>query len=93
MDPLAMLRSVASCGIAWDSYYSTLLSGPSGGGGSGGSRGSGGRSGGQFTRPGKRPFTSADQTAGRLANMQPTGGGAARQPFDPFVSIPTQCHM
>ncbi len=102
MDPIAMMKSVASCGIAWDLYYSTVLSGGGSGGngghggsgGSGGSRGTGGSTGG---RPGKRPFTSTDQNVGRLANggggRQPAGGGAARQPFDPFVSIPNQCHL
>jgi uncharacterized membrane protein YgcG len=93
MDPLGMLRSVASYSVAWDSYYSTVLSGPSGGGGSTPNSGGGGSSGGQFSRPSKRPFTPADQTAGRIANRQPAGGGAARQPFDPFVTIPNQCHM
>jgi hypothetical protein len=53
----------------------------------------GGSCGGQFSRPSKRPFTPADQTAERIANRQPAGGDAARQPFDPFVTIPNQCYM
>jgi hypothetical protein len=95
MDPFAMLKSVASCGVAWDNYFSTVLSGPGGGGGgSVPNSGGGGIGGGQFTqRPSKRPFTPADQTARRTAARQPVGGGAARQPFDPFVTIPNQCHV
>jgi hypothetical protein len=42
MDPLGMLRSVASCGVARDSYYNTVLSGPSDGGGSMPNSGGGG---------------------------------------------------
>jgi hypothetical protein len=83
MDPIAMLKSVASCGAAWDNY-STVLSKSSGGDNSGGSGGASGS--GQSTqimsRPSKRPFTAANQAADRTAD---------RQPFDPFVSIPNQC--
>jgi hypothetical protein len=98
MDPIAMLKRVVSCGAAWDYYYSTVLSKPSGGdsgggsgGGSGGASGSGQSS--QFmSSPRKRPFTAANQTAGRSVDRQPAGsGGVARQLFDPFVSIPSQC--
>jgi hypothetical protein len=94
MDPIAMLKSVVSCGSAWDYHYSTMLSIPSGGdngGGSGGASGSGQSS--QFmSRPCKRPFTAANQTAGRSADRWPAGsGGAARQLLDPFLTIPNQC--
>jgi hypothetical protein len=92
MDPLAMLKIVASCGLDWDNYFSTVLSKPSGGSGpnSGGGSGSG-----QFThyRPSKRPFTAANQAVGRTADRQPVGGGAAKQPFDPFITIPNMCHV
>jgi hypothetical protein len=90
MDPLAMLKSVASCALAWDNYNTTVLSKPSGGSvpDSGGGSGSG-----QFTqsRPSKRPFTAANQAADRIADRQHLGGGAARQRFDPFVTFPNQC--
>jgi hypothetical protein len=47
-----------------------------------------------MSRPSKRPFTVANQTSGRSADRQSAGsGGAARQIFDPFISIPTQCVM
>jgi hypothetical protein len=39
MDPIAILKSVASCGFAWDNYYSAVLS-KSSGGDSGGASGS-----------------------------------------------------
>jgi hypothetical protein len=94
MDPIVMLRSVVSCGAAWDNYYNTVLSKPSGGdsgGGSGGASGSG-QSSQIMSRPSKRPFTAANETAGRSAYRQPAGsGGVARQLFDPFVYIPNQC--
>jgi hypothetical protein len=86
MDSIAMLKRVVSCGAAWNNYYSTVLSKPSGGdsgGGSGGASGSGQSS--QFmSRPSKRSFTAANQTAGRSADRQPAGsGGAARQFLTP----------
>jgi hypothetical protein len=87
MDPISMLKSVASCGVAWDSYDSTVLSRP--GANSGGASGSGGASdsgqSAQMQRPSKRPFTS--MTPPNANQVQ----GAARQAFDPFVSIPGQC--
>jgi hypothetical protein len=90
MDPIAMLKSVASYGTAWDNYYSTVLS-RSSGGDSGGASGSG-ESAQIMSRPSKWPFTAANQDASRGADRQPAGGGgAARQPFDPFVFIPNQC--
>jgi hypothetical protein len=74
MDPLAMLKSVASCGLAWDNYYRTVLSKLSGGSCP---DSSGGSSSGQFTqsRPSKRPFTAANQAAGRTADRQHGQGG------------------
>jgi uncharacterized membrane protein YgcG len=90
MDPIAMLRSVASCSQTWDNYYNRILSRTSGGGGG---RGTGGGSaifggddgpsgGGQAPqgRPGKRQFNSGSQAAGRSAD---------RLPFDPFVTTPS----
>jgi hypothetical protein len=84
-----MLKSVASCGFAWDNYYITVLS-KSSGGDSGGASGSGsGESAQIMSRPSKRPFTAASPAAGRTADRHPASGGvAARQPFEPFVSFP-----
>jgi hypothetical protein len=88
MDPILMLKSVASCGMSCDNYFNTVLS--KSGVNSGGAGGSGGISGSgsgcaQGQRPSKRPFTAVTSP-----NWTPVQG-AARQAFDPFVSIPGQC--
>jgi hypothetical protein len=90
MDPVLMLKSVASCGLSWDNYFNTVLSrtggnsGGASGSASGGARGSGG-GGAQGQRPSKRPFTAVTSPNGTTVQ------GAAKQAFDPFVSITTQC--
>jgi hypothetical protein len=86
MDQISMLKSVAPCVVAWDNYYSTVMLRPSGnsGGASGSSGGPSGQSA-QMQRPSKRPFTAV--TPPNATQVQ----GAARQAFDPFVSIPGQC--
>jgi hypothetical protein len=56
MDPISMLKSVASCGAAWDSYYSTVLSRT--GGDSGDASGGASGQSAQMSRPSKRPFTA-----------------------------------
>jgi hypothetical protein len=69
-----------------------VLSKSSDGSGSDNGGGSGsGQSTQVMSRPSKRPFTAANQTAGRTDDRQPVGGGAARQPLEPFVSIPNLC--
>jgi hypothetical protein len=88
MDPILMLKSVASCGVSWDNYYSTVLSKTgvnSGGSSDSGGASSSGSGGAQMQRPSKRPFTAV--TPPNATQVQ----GAARQAFDPFVSIPGQC--
>jgi hypothetical protein len=88
MDPILMLKSVASCGMSWDNYFNTMLSksgvNSGGAGGSGGISGSG-SGGAQGQRPSKRPSTAVTSPNGTPVQ------GAARQAFDPFVSIPGQC--
>jgi hypothetical protein len=86
MDPIPMLKSVAFCGFAWDNYYITVLS--KSGGDSGGVSGSGS---GQSAQTMSRPSAASEGT-GRTADRHLASGGvAARQHFDPFVSIPNQC--
>jgi hypothetical protein len=80
-----MLKSVASCGVAWDNYYNTMLS--RSGRDCGGASGSGSGQSAQMSRPSKRLITAVDPpAANRPSDRQPVGG-AARQAFDPFVSI------
>jgi hypothetical protein len=74
--------------MSWDNYFNTVLS--KAGGNSGGAGGSGGISGSasggaQGQRPSKRPFTTVTSPNGTPVQS------AARQAFDPFVSIPSQC--
>jgi hypothetical protein len=58
------------------------------GGDSGGASGSGSGHSAQMSRPSKRPITTVNPpAANRPADRQPLGG-AARQAFDPFISIP-----
>ena len=86
MDPVLMLKQVASCAIAWDTYFGQNLSKSWGGSGvvNGGAQASG--SGLKGERPSKRPFTAVEEQKG--TTMQ----SATRQgAFDPFVSIPNQC--
>jgi hypothetical protein len=88
MDPVFMLKQVASCAIAWDNYFETILSKPGGGSGvvNGGAQASGSGGGGRGERPSKRPFTAVAEQKG--TTMQ----GATRQAaFDPFISISNQC--
>jgi hypothetical protein len=90
MDPVLMLKSVASCGLSWDNYFNTVLSrtGDNSGGASGSASGGAGGSGGGNAHgqsPSKRPFTAVTSPNGTTVQ------GAAKQAFDPFVSIPTQC--
>jgi hypothetical protein len=88
MDPILMLKSVASCGMSWDNCFNTVLSktgGSSGGAGSSGGISGSASGGAQGQRPSKRPFTAVTSPNGTSVQ------GAAKQAFDPFVSIPSQC--
>jgi hypothetical protein len=83
LDPIAMLKQVAGCSIAWDLYYDQYLS-KSGGGGAVGN--SGALVGGATLRGEKSSFSpSAEGQKG--TTMQ----GITRQALDPFVVIPNQC--
>jgi hypothetical protein len=86
MDPVLMLKQVASCAESWDNYFNTVLSKTGGNSGvvSGGASASGSGGGGQ--RPCKRLFTAVTPPNG--ATMQ---GATEQTSFDPFVSIPNQC--
>ena len=82
MNPVDMLKQVASCAIPWDNYFQQHLSLSGGGSGVvvGGAQSTKGE------RPSKRPFTSVAEQKG--TTMQ----SATRQgAFDPSVSIPNQC--
>jgi hypothetical protein len=85
MDHVLMLKQVASCGLSWDNYFNTVLSKTGGNSGAVSGSASGGGSGGGGQRPSKRPFTAVTPPTGNTMH------GAARQAFDPFVTIPNQC--
>jgi hypothetical protein len=84
MDPIAMLKQIAGCSIAWDTYYDQHLSKSGGGGGVGNSGALVGGATLKGDRPSKRPFTAVAEQKG--TTMQ----GITRQAFDPFVVIPNQ---
>jgi hypothetical protein len=86
LDPIAMLKQVAGCSIAWDLYYDQHLSKSGGGGGVGNSGALVGGATLRGEKSSKRPFSpSAEGQKG--TTMQ----GITRQAFDPFVVYPTQC--
>ncbi len=79
MNPVDMLKQVASCAIPWDNYFQQHLSLSGGGSGSGVS----GAQSSKGERPAKRTFAAV---------LEQKVQGATRQNlFDPFVSIPNQC--
>ncbi len=84
MDPIAMLKQVAGCSIAWDLYYDQHLSKSGGGGGVGNSGALVGGATLRGEKSSKRPFSPEGQKG---TTMQ----GITRQAFDPFVVIPNQC--
>jgi hypothetical protein len=86
MDPVLMLKQVASCAIAWDNYFEQLLSKSGGGSGvvTGGAQACG--SGLKGERSSKRPFTAVAEQKGTTVQSAKRQGA-----FDPFVSIQNQC--
>ncbi len=86
MDPIAMLKQVAGCSIAWDLYYDQHLSKSGGGGGVGNSGALVGGATLRGEKSSKRPFSPSSEGQ-KGTTMQ----GMTRQAFDPFVSYPNQC--
>jgi hypothetical protein len=79
MNPVDMLKQVASCAIPWDNYFQQHLSLSGGGSGSGVS----GAQSSKGERPAKRTFAAVLE--------QKVQGSTRQSLFDPFVSIPNQC--
>jgi hypothetical protein len=86
LDPIAMLKQVAGCSIAWDLYYDQHLSKSGGGGGVGNSGALVGGATLRGEKSSKRPFSPSSEGQ-KGTTMQ----GITRQAFDPFVVIPNQC--
>jgi hypothetical protein len=86
LDPIAMLKQVAGCSIAWDLYYDQHLSKSGGGGGVGNSGALVGGATLRGEKSSKRPFSPSPEGQ-KGTTMQ----GMTRQAFDPFVVTPNQC--
>jgi hypothetical protein len=86
LDPIAMLKQVAECSIAWDRYYDQHLPKSGGGGGVGNSGALVGGATLLVEESSKRPFPPSSEGQ-KGTTMQ----GITRQAFDPFVVFPDQC--